>query len=314
MTIKNVDPNYLIEIKEVCEQAETILLHLEKQFNEDDYKSLLRHMHSLKGTCGMLDIITLETFFHRTESYVIANKDNICKVSEDLLKVWTELYKFFETDDPTFVDSIIYTEEEQIIKAAPDPGVLKEKNKKRAKLSAILERKLISPRGLKAYIVDDEEDFLEVLEARLSQRGMVVSCFTNNNDLQKAIIEQGIPDIVFVDNNISGESGEEIIIGLHNKVPSLATVMITGGIGEDVMMNLLRYDAKGLLIKPFSDLELDRVLSRVAKSVAKNTYIKNSLKLFKRLEEHEMITNEKDKQLREKLELVGEKFIVKNVC
>lgn len=308
-----MDPDYLSEIMEICEEAETMLLRLEKKYQDEDYKALLRHLHSLKGTCGMLEIFTLETFFHRTESYVISHKDNITKVSEELLVIWNELYKFFETDNPDYLDSVVYTDKGQVVKDAPDPEVVKAKSDKRTQLSKAVEKKLISPKGLKAYVIDDEADFLEIMEDRLRSRGMVVSCFQKNKELQQAIVEEGIPDIVFVDNNIAGESGEEIIIGLHNKVPSLATVMITGGVGEEVMMNLLRYDAKGLLIKPFSDLELDRVLSRVAKSVAKNIYIKNTLKLFKQMDEKNLLSDPKDKKLRDKLEIVGEKFLIKDV-
>ena len=118
-------------------------------------------------------------------------------------------------------------------------------------------------------LVDDEEDFLELLTERLESRGIKVSSVTSGED---AIIktEEEDYDAVILDIAMPGIDGIETLKLIKEKNPDLKIIMLTGQATVPRSIEAMKYGAEDLLEKP---VEIEILLEKIGQAKHKRMLI-----------------------------------------
>jgi len=118
-------------------------------------------------------------------------------------------------------------------------------------------------------LVDDEEDFLELLTERLESRGIKVSSVTSGED---AIIktEEEDYDAVILDIAMPGIDGIETLKLIKEKNPDLKIIMLTGQATVPRSIEAMKYGAEDLLEKP---VEIEVLLEKIGQAKHKRMLI-----------------------------------------
>ncbi|MDW7975351.1 MAG: response regulator [Leptospiraceae bacterium] len=108
--------------------------------------------------------------------------------------------------------------------------------------------------GLRALIVEDEEDIQNILAYNLEAEGFIVSKTDNGIDAWNKI-QKNLPDIILLDIMIPGINGLDLCkkIKSHYNVP---VIMVTAKSGELDAILGLEIGADDYIRKPFSPREL----------------------------------------------------------
>ncbi len=102
---------------------------------------------------------------------------------------------------------------------------------------------------VKILWIDDEIDLLKVHILLLEERGFEVK-IANNAEDGFEIISNNNFDIVFLDENMPGTSGLDILPRIKRKYPNLPVIMVTKREEENVMDDAIGSKVDGFLIKP----------------------------------------------------------------
>lgn len=97
--------------------------------------------------------------------------------------------------------------------------------------------------------VDDEIDLLKAHILYLQEKGFVVKTATNGQDAL-VLVEEAYFDLIFLDENMPGLSGLEVLSKLKNMMPEVPIVMITKSEEEDIMDQAIGSKISDYLIKP----------------------------------------------------------------
>jgi two-component system, cell cycle sensor histidine kinase and response regulator CckA len=108
----------------------------------------------------------------------------------------------------------------------------------------------LSGEGASVLIVDDDAKLTGVLERLLRSEGYECTLAANGVEARARLSERDFA-VAFVDINIPGESGLELVDDLLGKDPDLAVVMVTGVDNPRVVELALQSAAYGYLVKPF---------------------------------------------------------------
>lgn len=116
-------------------------------------------------------------------------------------------------------------------------------------------------------LIDDEEQFLEVLGDRLETRGLKVNTVTSGEDALTLIDDKNY-DAIILDLAMPGIDGIETLKLLKEKNPDLEIIMLTGHATVQKGIEAMKLGAEDFLEKP---VELSVLLERI--SEAKNKRI-----------------------------------------
>ena len=116
-------------------------------------------------------------------------------------------------------------------------------------------------------LIDDEEQFLEVLGERLETRGLKVNTVTSGEDALTLIGDKNY-DAIILDLAMPGIDGIETLKLLKEKNPDLEIIMLTGHATVQKGIEAMKLGAEDFLEKP---VELSVLLERI--SEAKNKRI-----------------------------------------
>lgn len=97
--------------------------------------------------------------------------------------------------------------------------------------------------------VDDEIDLLRPYVLFLSEKGYAVHCFNNGRDALEVCRQQAF-DLIFLDENMPGLSGLQVLEQLHDVAPFVPVVMITKNEDEGIMNQAIGNRITDYLIKP----------------------------------------------------------------
>ncbi|WP_363321531.1 bifunctional response regulator/alkaline phosphatase family protein [Plebeiibacterium sediminum] len=97
--------------------------------------------------------------------------------------------------------------------------------------------------------VDDEIDLLKAHILYLKEKGFFVQTATNGQDALDMVRESHF-DLIFLDENMPGLSGLEVLSQLKNMMPEVPVVMITKSEEEDIMDQAIGSKISDYLIKP----------------------------------------------------------------
>ena len=123
-------------------------------------------------------------------------------------------------------------------------------------------------------LVDDEEQFLQVLSERLTNRGLHVSSVTSGEEAV-AMVENKNFDAVVVDLAMPGIDGIETTKQIKEKRPDLEIIILTGHATVKAGIEAMKLGAEDFLEKP---VDLNVLLERIrnAKNKRKESMEKKS--------------------------------------
>ena len=116
-------------------------------------------------------------------------------------------------------------------------------------------------------LIDDEQQFLKVLEERLETRGLKVNTATSGEDALTLVDDRNF-DAIVLDLAMPGIDGIETLRLLKEKNPDLEIIMLTGHATVQKGIEAMKLGAEDFLEKP---VDLSILLERI--SEAKNKRI-----------------------------------------
>ena len=118
-------------------------------------------------------------------------------------------------------------------------------------------------------LVDDEEQFLQVLSERLTNRGLHVSSVTSGEEAV-AMVENKNFDAVVVDLAMPGIDGIETTKKIKEKRPDLEIIILTGHATVKAGIEAMKLGAEDFLEKP---VDLNVLLERISEAKQKRVRI-----------------------------------------
>jgi DNA-binding response OmpR family regulator len=112
-------------------------------------------------------------------------------------------------------------------------------------------------KGLRATVIEDEEDILDVIRYNLEREAMNITCFQNGEEALQATL-QAPPDIILLDLMLPGIDGLELCRRFRSNPRTSATpiIMVTAKDQESDLVLGLGLGADDYISKPFSPREL----------------------------------------------------------
>ncbi|MCW3807850.1 bifunctional response regulator/alkaline phosphatase family protein [Plebeiibacterium marinum] len=108
---------------------------------------------------------------------------------------------------------------------------------------------MVDEKNVNILWVDDEIDLLKAHILYLKEKGFAVQTATNGQDALEMVGETRF-DLIFLDENMPGISGLEVLNQLKNLIPEVPVVMITKSEEEDIMDQAIGSKISDYLIKP----------------------------------------------------------------
>jgi len=122
---------------------------------------------------------------------------------------------------------------------------------------------------IKVMLVDDEEEFVTTLSARIRRRDFSSSvAFTGEQALQ--IVDDQVPDVMILDLKMPGIGGMEVLRRVKKAYPKVKVIILTGHGSEKDKKEALSLGAFSYLQKPVKIDELGMQIIKAHKSGAKD--------------------------------------------
>ena len=102
---------------------------------------------------------------------------------------------------------------------------------------------------MNVLFIDDEEEFLELMQNRLSKRGFTVST-ANSGETGLALVDKQPFDVVVLDVKMPGCDGVDVLRQLKQRHPDLAVLLLSGHASTDVAMTSIENGAADYMLKP----------------------------------------------------------------
>lgn len=110
-------------------------------------------------------------------------------------------------------------------------------------------------------LVDDDEEFLEILVRRFTRRGFNVTEATDPRSAMAAAARESFP-VAVVDRSLPGQDGLDLMRSLHDRHPNLRVILLSGHGDEDVIAQARERGAFDYLVKPCSLADLEAAVAR----------------------------------------------------
>ena len=135
----------------------------------------------------------------------------------------------------------------------------------------------------RVLLVDDEEDFVEMLSLRLKEVGEKVTPAYNGRECL-SILEKNDIDVVILDIKMPGMDGIATLREIKNKFPLVEVIMLTGHGTTESAVEGMKLGAFEYLLKPadFSELTAKLVAARKRKDEQEERIRKAEAKLLLR--------------------------------
>jgi len=146
---------------------------------------------------------------------------------------------------------------------------------------------------------DDEIELLKPHILFLENRGYKIISVTNGDDALQ-IAQKGTVDIVFLDENMPGKSGLELIEPLKRILPGVPVVMITKSEEENLMEDAIGSQIDDYLIKPVNPNQVLLTLKkhidnkRLVSSKTTQTYQTQFMQISQRINSAQSIEDWKE--------------------
>ncbi len=118
-------------------------------------------------------------------------------------------------------------------------------------------------------LVDDEEQFLEVLSERLETRGLKVNSVTSGEDAITQVEDKNF-DAIVVDLAMPGINGIETMKRIKEKRPDLEIIILTGHATVKTGIEAMKLGAEDFLEKP---VDLSVLLEKISSAKHKRMLV-----------------------------------------
>ncbi len=115
--------------------------------------------------------------------------------------------------------------------------------------------------GPVVFVVDDEPGIIRLCERLLTRAGYQVNAYTDAQEMLP-VLQQRHADLLLVDIRMPGLDGFQVIKLARQQYPDLAVVIMTGFGTVETAIEALREGADGLILKPFSGIDLTSSVTR----------------------------------------------------
>ena len=102
---------------------------------------------------------------------------------------------------------------------------------------------------MRVLFIDDEQDFLSLMQSRLEKRGFTIFTAPSGSDAL-AILDKEPLDAVVLDMKMAGMDGIEVLREIKNRQPDLPVLILSGHASPDVAMTSIESGAVDYLLKP----------------------------------------------------------------
>jgi len=124
----------------------------------------------------------------------------------------------------------------------------------------------------RVLVVDDEEEFLNLLVKRLKQREMDVHGVLSGEEAIATIREKPV-DVVVLDVRMPGMDGIETLKEIKKIDPLVEVIILTGYANTDVAVEVMELGAFDYLIKP---MDLDDLIYKIQDANQNRQFRQNS--------------------------------------
>ncbi len=124
-------------------------------------------------------------------------------------------------------------------------------------------------RTANVLLVDDEEQFLDVLSQRLEARGLKVAAVTSGEEAVMQVEDHNF-DAIIVDLAMPGIDGIETLKRIKEKRPDLEIIMLTGHATVQSGIQAMKLGADDFLEKP---VDLSILLEKIGKAKNKRMLV-----------------------------------------
>lgn len=111
------------------------------------------------------------------------------------------------------------------------------------------------------WIIDDEENILEISKIVLEEAGFAVSTFQNENKFLEAL-QNTLPNLIFLDITLAGSNGIQIAQSLKENGKTASIPLILMSADSEIEKKTQDAHADDFLAKPFN---IDDLLSKIKK-------------------------------------------------
>jgi DNA-binding NtrC family response regulator len=115
--------------------------------------------------------------------------------------------------------------------------------------------------GCSLLLVDDDEEFLEILVRRFKRRGLLVASAIDPQSAMEAANREAF-HVAVVDRSLPGQDGVELMLWLLDRHPRLRVILLSGHGDEDVIAHARGCGAFDYLVKPCSLTDLEAAVTR----------------------------------------------------
>jgi FixJ family two-component response regulator/HPt (histidine-containing phosphotransfer) domain-containing protein len=254
-----------IEASEMLDEAEESLLNLEKgESFQDNFNSIFRAMHSLKGAAGMFDLQDLQAHMHKLETLLesLKTEESIGKELVDYflegIDGAREILQGMSCDfHHKSLDEIMGGEASVAPAATPTSSPVANKVERPA-------TKPVSSKSASAgriAIVDDEEDLLDIFKRYLEDENFEVHTFTNGNVFLEKLQDMEF-DTLISDIKMPEIDGVDLIREVHLVNPDLPVIFISAYLSKEIIYEILEVGAYSFIEKPFDENKLLQLCSQ----------------------------------------------------
>ena len=121
----------------------------------------------------------------------------------------------------------------------------------------------------KVLLVDDEQEFTEVLSERMKSRGLTVDSATSGGEALDKIKESNY-DAIILDLAMPGMDGIETLKKLLKQNPDLQVILLTGHATVDKSVEAVKLGAKDFLEKP---ADIDKLMAKIKEAKSERMLI-----------------------------------------
>ncbi len=118
--------------------------------------------------------------------------------------------------------------------------------------------------SIKVLLVDDEEQFVDVLAQRLETRGFQVSAAFNGDEAITFVDGHDV-DVVILDVQMPGRDGIETLQEIKRVRPITEVIMLTGHATVETAIQGMKLGAYDYLMKPTDTAELVEKITKAQK-------------------------------------------------
>jgi len=119
----------------------------------------------------------------------------------------------------------------------------------------------------KVLLVDDEEDFLDIMAERMAARGMDVATAGSAEDALKMVMAESY-DAVIMDLMMPEMDGFKALKLFKNARPDLSIILLTANVPQETCLEAIKLGAMDVIEKP---ADLNRLTRKVEEAKALKT-------------------------------------------